>query len=201
MLDHEFEDAVQLVAIDCNVQPAAVRFITSEIIRCGEAMDPVSCADFCWRLHDQSVIEFSSGAVDQWRHWGVRSTSDIGDIVFSMVDHNLMCLSPGDSREQFDKVFDFDEEFHTLRVKPPPSSSFQISIAWLFGVTFFTAICVQGAAKRGFDGVLQSLGGAYSIALGLSCLCIAFRPKEQMPVLMSIIGTVALVIGLLAFFF
>ena len=44
-------------------------------------------------------------------HWGVRSTADIGDIVFTLVDLGLLISQPTDTREEFVGVFDFDQEF------------------------------------------------------------------------------------------
>jgi uncharacterized repeat protein (TIGR04138 family) len=44
-------------------------------------------------------------------HWGVRSTDDIGDIVFAMVDTGLLMSQPTDTRVDFCSVYDFDEAF------------------------------------------------------------------------------------------
>jgi uncharacterized repeat protein (TIGR04138 family) len=44
-------------------------------------------------------------------HWGVRSTADIGDIVFTLVDLGLLISQPTDTREEFVDVFDFDQAF------------------------------------------------------------------------------------------
>ncbi len=44
-------------------------------------------------------------------HWGVRSTMDIGDIVFTLVDLGLLISQPQDSRDDFFGVFDFAEAF------------------------------------------------------------------------------------------
>jgi uncharacterized repeat protein (TIGR04138 family) len=44
-------------------------------------------------------------------HWGVRSTADIGDVVFTLVDLGLLISQPTDSRDEFIGVFDFDEAF------------------------------------------------------------------------------------------
>ncbi len=44
-------------------------------------------------------------------HWGIRCTADIGDIVFTLVDLNLLISQPSDSREDFIGVYDFDETF------------------------------------------------------------------------------------------
>lgn len=44
-------------------------------------------------------------------HWGVHSTLDIGDIVFTLVDMGLLMSQPQDSRDDFDGVYDFAEAF------------------------------------------------------------------------------------------
>ena len=44
-------------------------------------------------------------------HWGVHSTSDIGDIVFTLVDMGLLISQPQDSRDDFLGVFDFADAF------------------------------------------------------------------------------------------
>jgi uncharacterized repeat protein (TIGR04138 family) len=43
--------------------------------------------------------------------WGVRSTADIGDVVFTLVDLGLLISQPNDSRDEFIGVFDFGETF------------------------------------------------------------------------------------------
>lgn len=43
--------------------------------------------------------------------WGVRATSDIGDMVFALVDLGLLISQPNDSRDDFADVFDFDQAF------------------------------------------------------------------------------------------
>ena len=44
-------------------------------------------------------------------HWGVRSSSDIGDIVFTLVDLELLMSQATDTRDEFAGVFDFDQAF------------------------------------------------------------------------------------------
>jgi uncharacterized repeat protein (TIGR04138 family) len=40
-------------------------------------------------------------------YWGIRSTSDIGDIVYNMIAAGDLEKTPNDSRSDFDNVFDF----------------------------------------------------------------------------------------------
>jgi len=44
-------------------------------------------------------------------HWGIRSTADIGDVVFTLVELNLLISQPSDSRADFIGVYEFDETF------------------------------------------------------------------------------------------
>ena len=44
-------------------------------------------------------------------HWGVRNTEDIGDIVFALVDLGLLISQATDTRDEFHRVFDFDQAF------------------------------------------------------------------------------------------
>ena len=49
----------------------------------------------------RSVLEF----------WGIRSTVDIGDMVFTLVELGLLISAPSDNRDDFLDVFDFDQAF------------------------------------------------------------------------------------------
>ena len=44
-------------------------------------------------------------------HWGVRATSDIGDIVFVLVDLGYLISQPTDNRADFIGVYNFDRAF------------------------------------------------------------------------------------------
>lgn len=44
-------------------------------------------------------------------HWGIRSSADIGDVVFALVDLGLLMSQPTDTRHDFVDVFDFDGAF------------------------------------------------------------------------------------------
>ncbi|MHB1223920.1 MAG: Minf_1886 family protein [Gemmatimonadaceae bacterium] len=44
-------------------------------------------------------------------HWGIRSTADIGDIVFTLVDLQLLISQAHDQRGDFVEIFDFETAF------------------------------------------------------------------------------------------
>lgn len=44
-------------------------------------------------------------------HWGITSTADFGDIVFSLIDVGLLKAQESDRREDFAEVFGFEDAF------------------------------------------------------------------------------------------
>jgi uncharacterized repeat protein (TIGR04138 family) len=44
-------------------------------------------------------------------HWGIRTTADIGHIVFALVELGMLLSQPTDTHEAFQGVFDFDQAF------------------------------------------------------------------------------------------
>jgi uncharacterized repeat protein (TIGR04138 family) len=44
-------------------------------------------------------------------HWGIRSTGDIGHIVFALVELGMLLSQPNDTIADFEDVFDFDQAF------------------------------------------------------------------------------------------
>jgi len=43
--------------------------------------------------------------------WGVRSTADLGEIVFNLVSAGLLSRTEKDTRDDFEGVYDFEEAF------------------------------------------------------------------------------------------
>jgi uncharacterized repeat protein (TIGR04138 family) len=44
-------------------------------------------------------------------HWGIKTTRDIGEIVYIMIENNWMTARESDRIEDFDNVFDFEKKF------------------------------------------------------------------------------------------
>jgi uncharacterized repeat protein (TIGR04138 family) len=44
-------------------------------------------------------------------YWGIRSTEDIGEIVFNLIKANQLTKTEQDSKQDFKNVFDFEEAF------------------------------------------------------------------------------------------
>ena len=76
----------------------------------------VSGRELVQGIRDLALREFGFMARIVFRMWGINRTADFGDIVFNLVQANLMSKTDQDSRTDFQDVFDLDkalvQEFH-----------------------------------------------------------------------------------------
>lgn len=71
----------------------------------------VSGAELADAVRSLALGRFGPMARTVLEHWGVHSTSDMGEIVFSLVECGVLIKQPGDSREDFEDLYTFDEAF------------------------------------------------------------------------------------------
>jgi uncharacterized repeat protein (TIGR04138 family) len=67
--------------------------------------------ELSYSFRDLALERFGVMAKLVLDHWGVRSTADLGDVVFTLVDLGLLMSQPSDSRDEFADVYDFDQAF------------------------------------------------------------------------------------------
>jgi len=58
-----------------------------------------------------ALEQFGPMALTVLEEWGVRRCEDFGEIVFNMVDNNLLAKTTEDSRDDFKGGYDFDSAF------------------------------------------------------------------------------------------
>ena len=46
------------------------------------------------------------------QNWGLKKSSDVGNIVFNIIETGMFGRSPEDNLEDFEAVYDFKETFH-----------------------------------------------------------------------------------------
>lgn len=63
-----------------------------------------------FRLH--AIDQFGCLAKTVLNEWGIKTTRDIGNIVFNLIDYNLMGMEPFDTKEQFNDLYNFKEVFN-----------------------------------------------------------------------------------------
>jgi uncharacterized repeat protein (TIGR04138 family) len=60
---------------------------------------------------DLALVRYGVLARTVFEHWGLRSSADIGEVVFTLVETGLLMSQPQDTKEDFIDVFDFDTAF------------------------------------------------------------------------------------------
>jgi uncharacterized repeat protein (TIGR04138 family) len=72
-------------------------------------------------IREYALEQFGPMTLTVFEEWGIRSCDDFGEMVFKMVEHNLLAKTDKDSRDDFRNGYDFKEAF----CKPftPASSS------------------------------------------------------------------------------
>lgn len=71
----------------------------------------ISAAELAHSCRDLALERFGLMSRLVLERWGVHGTSDIGEIVFALVELGLLVKQPADTREEFASVFDFHEAF------------------------------------------------------------------------------------------
>ena len=71
----------------------------------------VSGRELCWALRDHALKRWGILARVVLESWSIRSTTDFGHIVFGFIDLDLMRKQDGDTIEDFNEVYSFQEAF------------------------------------------------------------------------------------------
>ncbi len=73
----------------------------------------LSGAELAEAVRDLALERFGPLARTVLRHWGVHSTSDMGNVVFLLVESGILIKQPTDTPEDFEDLFSFEEAFET----------------------------------------------------------------------------------------
>jgi uncharacterized repeat protein (TIGR04138 family) len=79
----------------------------------------VSGAELMTGICDLAKREFGRMARVVFSQWGINSTGDWGDIVFNLIEANLLSKTDNDSRADFRDLFDLDDVLvRDFRIEP-----------------------------------------------------------------------------------
>ncbi len=116
----DFVDAVTRIRRrDPRFTPTAYAFLrealdhTVETRRAGAvgARRHVSGRELCEGFRELALQRFGPMAATVVEAWGIRSTEDIGAMVYHLIAEEILRASPEDRPEDFVGVFDFDSAF------------------------------------------------------------------------------------------
>lgn len=71
----------------------------------------VSGRELCEGARRLALEQYGLMAMTVLALWGIRSTSDIGEIVYNLIAFGELEKTPSDSRADFDNVFNFEDVF------------------------------------------------------------------------------------------
>jgi uncharacterized repeat protein (TIGR04138 family) len=71
----------------------------------------VNGRDLCEGARQLALERYGLMALVLLNLWGIRSTSDLGEIVYNLIASGDLEKTPSDARTDFDHVYDFETEF------------------------------------------------------------------------------------------
>lgn len=89
-------------------------FVLAALEYCQQRLDErrhISGRELALACRDLALERFGVMSRVVLEHWGIRSSGDIGDVVFTLVDLGLLMSQTTDTREEFIGVFEFDQAF------------------------------------------------------------------------------------------
>jgi uncharacterized repeat protein (TIGR04138 family) len=99
---------------ESRFEEQAYLFVLAALEHCQanlEARRHITGAELSRGCRDLALERYGLMAKIVLEHWGVRSTADLGDIVFTLVDLGFLLSQPQDTREEFLAVYDLDRAF------------------------------------------------------------------------------------------
>ncbi len=71
----------------------------------------VTGSELCEGVRLLALANYGLLAMAVLNQWGIRTTSDLGEIVYNLIGSGDLEQSPSDSRADFDNVYDFEAAF------------------------------------------------------------------------------------------
>jgi uncharacterized repeat protein (TIGR04138 family) len=142
MHEASFEDKVELIrAKDPRYAQAAYQFVRDALDYTQKKIGKdnrgrirhVTGQELLGGLRDFALEQFGPMALMLLNEWGVHACEDFGNIVFNMIEVELLAKTEKDTRADFENLYDFDEAFRQpflprskqvkTRLSPTPSSA------------------------------------------------------------------------------
>ena len=104
----------RLMALDTRYDERAYAFVLGaleEVVSRLPRRRHVSGGELTEGCRDLALRLWGPLAKTVLEHWSIRSTRDIGEIVFNLLEVGILSKDEADSREDFDDLFDFKNVF------------------------------------------------------------------------------------------
>ncbi|MDB4875774.1 MAG: Verrucomicrobia/Planctomycetes-restricted protein [Gemmatimonadetes bacterium] len=116
MAELAFRDGImdRIRLVEPRFDERAYLFVLAALEYCQQHLDErrhINGRELALACRDLALDRFGVMARLVLEHWGVRTSADIGHVVFTLVDLGLLMSQPTDTRDEFADVFDFDQAF------------------------------------------------------------------------------------------
>jgi uncharacterized repeat protein (TIGR04138 family) len=94
---------------------AAYLFVLSALQYAIDQLDEprhISGQELAEGARELAIDQFGPMARTVLEHWGIHSTTDIGEIVYALIDCRVLIKQDADSLDDFRDVFSFDDAFN-----------------------------------------------------------------------------------------
>ena len=111
-LANEIMDRIR--AIDGRYHERSYLFVLAALEFCQRRRTErghISGEELAWACRDLALEQFGLTAKTVFNHWGIRSSDDIGKIVFVLIEVGLLMPHEEDRIEDFHAVFDLGDAF------------------------------------------------------------------------------------------
>ena len=96
---------------DSRFSPNALKFVYEATKKVSTESRHVTIQTLCEGLRKLAVEKWGRLAMLVLDTWGVKTTRDLGEIVYLMIKHKWMSAQPTDSIDDFNDVYDFKTVF------------------------------------------------------------------------------------------
>ena len=110
MLKNELKKIIETIVVnEKRYSKDAYKFINAAVnysVAAKNAKGHIDAQDLLEGISEFALNEFSMFYEEIFKSWGINKASDVGNIVFSLIDQKALGASPEDSIEDFNTDFD-----------------------------------------------------------------------------------------------
>ena len=116
MFDIRLADGIleRIRAVGGEFDDRAYFFVLAALEYCQQRREErghIAGDELAWACRDLARDQFGLTSRTVLSHWGVKSTADIGRIVYVLIEAKLLMPNDGDSIQDFESVYDFEAAF------------------------------------------------------------------------------------------
>lgn len=104
----------KIIEQDKRYSPDAYSFLMNALHYTLSKLDEhrhVSGRELLYGIREYAMNQYGPMARTVLLNWGVKETMDFGEIVFKLVEAEILKRNPGDTKEEFNNIFDFRNAF------------------------------------------------------------------------------------------